>query len=725
MKSAAFTAVILATLFLAVLGGEQAQAQVKQDHPRIWLTPELKAELVDRLNRNTTNAQALRDWCDDHMNDSGSNYINNRATSLLQAINHALLYQLEGNTSYADRAVEIILYAFDHPYSSYTIDSWVGFDNYYNTRYLMPAVALVTDWCWDNMTTAQRDRCVNQLDRWCSLLIADEPWSWRDPSNNFYFGHMWGLVSAAYAIYHHSPNAPAYLAEGKDVMMTEGIKYTKNEETAWPIFDNYTGRAKGGIWNEGTAYGCVNNDFLPSAILAVRSAEDPNYASDFPFANEFILAYLHSSYPNGIWTYSDGDGATRGTVNPTVRVPILFTMALAEGRTIHYGQKWINDWSYHTTWGYKLYNEFIWYDDQLEEVDYTREVGNFYYLEGVQTLFWRSDWTSDACWVMMKMGVLNTDHAHNGLGNFIIYRNGYLAADKSAIIQADMAYSDADHNDLFIQPSDDRRLYWGHSVVEHIENTADYIYFAGDLTGPYTAQPDYRNNVVAHKEREFLFIKDELALVIMDRGSTFEASRDKVFQLYTENTPTASGSDYRVSNGTWDMVLHPAWPSNAYASAESNGIPILRVRTPETSQEKAFLNVVKVTATGESFQTAPVSIDNQELAGTAFQSGGGVLDYVAVFSNDIDGDMPQFSNFTMTYNYYSTVIRVFVADLDPNTTYYYGHQESGGAIAITVATSGGGMAGSAETSNEGVLSFLVYPGEEPQPLVAPQNPKIR
>ncbi|NIM19915.1 MAG: hypothetical protein GTO51_06675 [Candidatus Latescibacteria bacterium] len=696
-------------------------AVVKQQHPRIWLTPELKAKLVDRLNRNTPNAQELTSWCDQHINDGLSEYITSRATNLLRAINYALLYQITGDTRYAERAVQIIEYAFANPYTGYTIDSWVSFDNYYNSRYLVPAVAIVLDWCYDYMTSQRRTVFIDQLDTWASMIVNAEPWSWRDPSNNYFYGHMWGLLTTGYAIYGHHPNADNYLHEARDVMLPEGIKYASGEQVQWPTFDNYIGRAKGGMWNEGTAYGTVNNEFLCSAVLAIRSAESIEF-SQFTFPNEAILFYIHALYPNNTNTYADGDGASRGGIDAKVRVPQLFCGELATGDAKKYGQYWVNQYTDRVTWSYKLYNEFLWYDDQQEALDYRPYRPDYYWDEGVQTLFWRSDWSNNACWIMLKLGLLNTDHAHNGLGHFIIYKNGYLVSDKAAETGGTMLLSDADHNTLFIRPSDDRKLYWGASQLEHFEATTDYIYLAGDLSSPYLDQPSYRNNVVEHKEREFLLLKDDLALVVMDRGKSFDAQVDKIFNVFLPSTPVPSGSGHRTTNGNYDLLVHTAWPTNAVQIPDTDGIPLLRVSTPQLVTEKTFLHVLRVVDRGGSLVAGDVQVNGANIVATAFQAKSGLLDYLVGYSNDLQGDIPSFGSFTLTYGYFSTAIRVFLMNLDPSTNFYVNNTENGGLVTITISRNplpGGGMLAS---TPDGVLSFIVQPGEPPHPPERPSAP---
>lgn len=705
------------------------RAAVKQEHPRIWLTAERKATLLERAGRNTQSWRTLTSWCESNFNDSPESYLGDAAygLSVLKIINFALVYQLNGNTAYADKALEIAEYIVNNPPRG-SLTEWFSYYRWYPARYAMPALAIALDWCWDEASTTQRTTIMNGLDELCSSMLADtDKWAWVDPSNNYYMGDMWGLLTGAYVLSGHDPyasDAVGYLSYARDTMLEQAMRYCKGEEILWTLWGNRTGRSKGGIWNEGTAYGSVNTEFLCSALQAVESAEGLVF-EDFEFPGETQLAYIYMTYPGGDHTYADGDGASWGGLGPTTRMPLLLANSCTDGIVRNYGQFWLDMHTSRITSDYKLYNEFIWYDDTAEAVDYRENLTqDYYYAEGVQTLFWRNGWGSDATWIMMKLGVLNTDHAHNGMGNFIVYKGGYLVADKSAVMQQGELFSDAHHNVLFVQPVDDKKLYWGHSDLEHLENTADYLYFAGDLTEPYTAQPDYRYNRVAHKEREFFLLKSDQSLVIMDRARTFDPAVEKVFRAYMENTPSSEGNGCRVSSSTSDLVLKPAWPSTASASLGSSGIPLVSVSSPGDYAEKTFVNVMRVDQRGGSLNTAQLQISDPAFAGAAFQAGSGTLDYVTVFSNDIEGDIPQFDRVTLSYNYYSLAVRVFVMNLAPSTTYYFANSESGGMIDVTLSTSALGSGGSATTSAEGVLSFFVYPGEDPQPLTPPAGIRI-
>ncbi len=705
-----------------------AFAQVKTEHPRIWLTDERIAVLQDRLARNTYNANYIRNWCATHINDDVSPYVTARASELARALNYAILYQANGDVSYARRAVEIIEYAFDHPYSGYdlNLDTWISYDNWYTTRYLVPHVALVLDWCYDWMSQSQRDRFIGQLDTWADMLIKAEPWAWHDPSNNYYFGYMWALTTTAYAIYGHNENAPAYLAVAK-TMITEAVKYSRGEEVAWAISGNTTGRAKGGFWNEGTSYGALNTRWLCSSIIAVKDAEGVDYPDPFfTYYNEAIYAVIYGTCPDGARLYSDGDGA-KGEIGDPFRTTYLFAVAMAEGDTKRYGQHWLNTITSNMREAVKLYKEFLWYDDLLEPLDYSGRIPDHYVLDGIQTVFWRSGWGQNDTWMAFKAGVLNTDHAHNGLGGFMIFKEGFLATDKAIETGETMMHGDSDHNCLIIpsNPGDyaNGKLYWGKSAVEHFKSEPEYLYFAADISGPYLAQPDYRNNSVIHKEREFFLIKEEGVLAIMDRGTSFD--QDKTFQIYLHNQAVPSGSKYVSSNGNAELGIYTAYPPGTVTSLETSGIPLIRVSTAAFQNTKTFVHLLKVSEPQAGFQARGVTVAGGLLAAGAFTSTASGLDYLVAFSNDPEGDTPSAGTMTLTVEYYTSAIVGYVADMTPNSDYYVSDSTEGANLILTISDQPSGNSGLYASNEEGVLYFIRYHEEDPLPTIVPEGVKIK
>jgi hypothetical protein len=558
------------------------------------------------------------------------------------------------------------------------------------------------------MSESRRARLVTQLDDWAARIMDSDPRGFEDPSSSYYYGHMWALIAAGYAIWGHHPNAETYIEHARDVMLEEGIKYAEGEEVAWPVWDNTTGRAAGGMWNEGTHHGMASTELLVSAIRAVGSAEGIYY-TDFDFPDDFVYFNIFATYPGGGRTYAEGDGALGG-LDATVRVPVLMAMSLTAGSVLGHGQHWVQTLTTPTTTvrSYKLYNEFIWYDDEVEAVDYTSSFGEQWIAQGSQTLLWRDGWGDDALFMAFRIGLLNTDHAHNGLGHFTVYRGGDLVADKALEEGDSTLYEDLHHNVLYIpphDPTDEGRLYWGSSTIEHYVGNMAYLYLAGDMTGVYTSQPADRNNTVAHKEREFFLVKAQDVLLVMDRGASFDAAHDKVFQLHFGSTPTASGDDHRVSTSSADLIVHTVHPADATASLDVTGTPRLRVATAGSELAKTFLHMLRVTDTGGSLHEIPLAIDTADVVGAAFGSTDGATDTLVTFSSDDEGDVPAAGSWTLTFDHVGTTAVCYFLDLEPGTTYYEDHALTGTTLEITISTTDLGSGSSYRASSEGILSF--------------------
>ncbi|MBN1883918.1 MAG: hypothetical protein JW876_00170 [Candidatus Krumholzibacteriota bacterium] len=735
MKRLSFCTTLVLLVSLAGASLAPALGAVRQDHPRIWLTDERIAALNDRMNRNTTNAHRLESWCDSHMGDALSGYIDSRAIGMLKAVNYALMYQLDpaSNGRYAQRAVQIIEYAFDNPYSSYTLNTWLAYDNYYLSRYLMSSVAITVDWCYDWLAANRPDalaRFSNQLDAWATTIMTGAGFAWNDPSNNFYYGHMWALLTSGYALYGDNPDAELWLARARDVMLPEAIHYTRGEQIPWYTWDNRTGRAKGGMWNEGTAYGNVDNELISSTILAVQSAEGiaGNEYEEFVWPDEVIRFYLHATYPTGDHLIAEGDDTGQVPLNPKVRVPLLFMVHLSDSQWKNYGQYWLNNNASQDYYDYKLYNEFIWYDDRLGQVDYRSALAdsNFYYLEGTQILLYRSGWGPNDTWASFRAGVNNTDHGLNGFGNFILYRGGYLATDKAPELDDRFLESDVHHNCLYIPLESDRKLFWGASTIKHRRETGSYYYFAADLSGPYLAQPDYRDNVVEHKEREFFLLTGEGSVVVMDRGRSYDEGRQKYFQVYTHTTAVPDGPDYRMTNGSADMVIHTAWPqgSEVTRGIDTYGMPRFRAYDPSPDRTETFLHVMKTAAAGGPFTSVAVTPGRPDLmVGAAFGSDIPQLGYLVAFSNAIDGATPGDAvDFTFARPW--STLRLYAMNLAPNATYYVSLSTTETTATVGFSRSFSASAQRMTTNEDGILFAQIPLGEAPAPPATPEKKTI-
>jgi hypothetical protein len=682
------------------------------DHPRIWLTPLVMEELELRQESSTPNAVTIRDWCSDHGEDDLTSYVDSRGLGVLGAVNYALLYRIQSSPTYAQRAGQIVEYALDNPYTGYTADAWIEYDDFGAAHNLVPAVAIVLDWCWEALSESRRSRLVEQLDSWAARLMAAEPPGWQDPSSPEFYGHMWALLAAGYAIWGHSPDAETYISHARDVMIEEGIAFASGGEISWPVWDSTTGRANGGMWSAGTHHGNTASEYLFSAMLAELSAEGVVH-DGFDFPSEVVRFNIHATCPGGGCTHAEGDGAL-GTLGPATRIPVLMAMALSDAATRGHGQFWVDEATTPTTTAtpYRLFSEFIWYDEDQVPVDYTPTIGNSLWTEGTQTLLWRSGWGDDALWITMRIGLLGTDHAHNGLGHFTVYRNGWLVADRGIEDEDGSLHGDVHHNVLYIPPadtSDEGRLYWSASTIEHISVNMAYAYLAGDMSDVYAAQPSSRSNTVSHKERELFLVSGAQTLFVMDRGASFDAAHDKIFQLHFASDPVATSAGHRVSGTGVDLVVHTAHPAGATGAVETAEGHRLRVTTTDSTQAKSFLHVLRVVDSGADALLVPVTSSEAEVLAVAAGSDDGSADTVVTFSDDPEGDPPGATSWTLSFDLTGTLVRCFFLDLDPATTYYVVHALTGSALDVTVSTTDPGSATSHTPNEHGILSFEFTP----------------
>jgi hypothetical protein len=466
------------------------------------------------------------------------------------------------------------------------------------------------------------------------------------------------------------------------------------------------------MWSSGTHHGNAASEHLFSAMLAELSAEGVVHEG-FDFPSEVVRFNIHATCPGGGCTHAEGDGAL-GTLGPATRIPVLMAMALSDASTRGHGQFWVDAATTPTTTAtpYRLFSEFIWYDEDQVPVDYTPTIGNSLWAEGTQTLLWRSGWGDDALWITMRIGLLGTDHAHNGLGHFTVYRNGWLVADRGIEDADGSLHGDEHHNVLYVppaDPSDEGRLYWGASTIEHLSVNMAYAYLAGDMSDVYAAQPPSRSNTVSHKEREFFLVSGAQTLFVMDRGASFDAAHDKIFQLHFAADPVVTSAGHRASGTGADLVVHTAHPAGASGAVETAEGHRLRVTTTDSTQAKSFLHVLRVVDSGAGALLVPVASTEAEVLATAVGSADGSADTVVTFSGDPEGDPPGAASWTLSLDLTGTLVRCFFLDLDPATTYYVVHALTGSALDVTVSTTDPGSATSHTPNEHGILSFEFTP----------------
>ncbi|MBA3542384.1 MAG: hypothetical protein H0T79_22400, partial [Deltaproteobacteria bacterium] len=220
---------------------------VPTNHPRIYLSPN-RDRLTTALGANTVAARRFKSSVDSWMN--GGDLWG------FPAWNAALMGQLSSSPQYCAAAIadtDAMVTTAEAAVASGNAPE-VARDSYLYIGEEVGGLALVYDWCFDTLTSAQRSRWVAFADqavwnvwhhetaKWGNATIPWTGWSVDNPSNNYYYSFLRATMLLGLATKNENPNADAWLAKFDDKV--------KNQ-----LVPTYEADLQGGGSREGTGYG--------------------------------------------------------------------------------------------------------------------------------------------------------------------------------------------------------------------------------------------------------------------------------------------------------------------------------------------------------------------------------------------------------------------------------------------------------------------------------------
>jgi uncharacterized protein (TIGR03437 family) len=255
-----------------------------------------------------------------------------------------------------------------------------------------------------------------------------------------------------------------------------------------------------------------------------------------------------------------------------------------------------------------------------------------YFAPGPQYLYGRSAWGENATTFHVQFGPLEgTGHAHYDAGNWQIWRNGRWLSRET------VAYSEnlAGYANNGVTPAGDSPMHNvilmngrglayspsnGGARLRRLESRPDYVYAAADLTPAYrnhqvpSPRRDRDNPVVAHVEREFLFLRPLETMVVLDRLESNSsvmpaASVVKTFLAHFEQMPVIEDAGNVLAvNGDQALritTLVPSAPSHRIVN-EGGTVGQYRLEMETSgSAQSYFLNVMQARdAAGQNLQAA-------------------------------------------------------------------------------------------------------------------------
>ncbi|MEJ7603824.1 MAG: hypothetical protein WKG01_38415, partial [Kofleriaceae bacterium] len=218
------------------------------EHPRIYLTPN-RARLEASLAANTPAATRFQAKVDQWV--GGSDLWG------FQAWNGALLGQLTGQAKYCTKSIAVVeaqVAAAESKIAAQEAPEVAG-DSYLQIGEEVGDLALVYDWCFEQVTPAQRTRWLAYANqaiwnvwhpteaKWGGRTMPWSGWSVNNPSNNYYYSFLRATMLVGLA------------AKGEDAQADEWIVKFHDDKIMSQLVPTFESDLVGGGSREGTGYG--------------------------------------------------------------------------------------------------------------------------------------------------------------------------------------------------------------------------------------------------------------------------------------------------------------------------------------------------------------------------------------------------------------------------------------------------------------------------------------
>jgi hypothetical protein len=512
---------------------------VRQNHPRLFLTPERLTLLKSRAAANAPKFKDLKLIADAALTPAVT------GGSDVSIQNCGLLYQITGDPKYATKAIQLMEIMIAAPSGVITRDSG------YDTRNLFPTLALGYDWCYDRLTDDQKQRICRRLEQWVEWTWPDTnparagAWAVNNPGNNYWIGFL-STWMVGLALLGDSPKASGFIS----------LAQQKWQQVGRPYYDRYH---KGGYPSEGTAYG------KPGALLEVLAAHstatDENLLDPATLAwvKEVAYCWMHVTAPSLRHIYPGGDQA-RISAAPTSeydRLVGLLLLNFLTGPEAGYIKWWLDHItpSSMNAWKYYRWNEFLWYRDDVPALDYRRRIPTMHFAPGMGWVSVRSSWETSGTQVIHSCGPLKQDHNNFACNGVMIFRGEWLLGSAVLNSSSGLKKECIDNN----APVFGGRLQMVQRLPEvpketmHIikaEDGLEHSYIVGDATDAYAYyKPPGQARVLNSYVRHTVFLKPNY-VVLIDVVDLIDKRVDKNFPLnFLREPQIRSSNSFEVTGG--------------------------------------------------------------------------------------------------------------------------------------------------------------------------------
>jgi hypothetical protein len=505
--SASFISFLIGVSRVSAQPGSQATA-----NRYLLVTPAQLLRMQQKVLNNSPEWVRLRD--------NVNAYMNTIDYDRCSAENIALVYLLTHDAKYAIAALSWARDIMDQKRHPVRFDSYLLFGEY------MRGIALVLNYCWDALTTAQQTEMSTYLDRWTYELWFDNQgsgWGLKDPGNNYHMAFLEGTAFAGYALRAAGhPKADKYI----------GVLLDKLNRKRG-VMDYVNTRVLGGDWHEGVNYGERSKQRLYAALSVIASMDGKNYFSKSSFFANSIYYAHYQLQPGNRYIYPGGDLARDSAmpVSPYDRDYIqTATYWLPDSSARRYGQWYLTHIvsAYAepggSKWPWFYYKDMIYKQSLPSLAQGTLPLS--YQATGTKWLNFRSGWGANAtCVSLSGSPIIDQDHAHHDVGSFTIWKKGWLAMDANTLSNSGLLWEPAAHNMLQVPGSERRNVPVVPGLTRYWDAT-QFCYAQVNGTNLFRTKGDPKDIVLMDEwTREFIYLKPDTVMVY-DRvhpkpGSTY------------------------------------------------------------------------------------------------------------------------------------------------------------------------------------------------------------
>ncbi len=537
-------------------GGGGKEPVLEENHPRIYL-PRNKTRLVAAVAAARPEATRFMKMVDGWM---GGNDV-----YLFQAWYAALASQLTGDSKYCTAAIKKV--DADVTAEEKLIASGgrpeLARDSYLYVGEAVSDIMLTYDWCFDQVAAGQKTRWLKLADQavwnvwhhetatWGGKVFDWSGWAVDNPSNNYYYSFLRATMLLGLG------------AHGEIASGDEWITMFRDAKIGSELIPQFTMDLVGGGSREGTGYG-VSMKALFELYDFWEGSTGEDIAAKTEHARQSLRTTIHQIVPTLDRLAPTGDHARDSTASlyDYHRHYLLELMARYPSDAAAGPSKTLLASSSvpEMISPFNFVHELLNSAPELVGMPLAT-LGRSHYASGIGQIYTRTSWAKDATWLNFSVGAYTESHAHQDQGNFLIYKDGWLAYDPIIDSHSGIPQDTKYHNIVRVVANgqDVKQQYGTLSKLQAMHRGDGWFHAAADLTPAYKGAAS-----VTKMEREWVFIEPN-ALVVFDRVVT-AADTQQVWQLNFPEVPTLNGVTATMTAAGHTLTTQRLLPTNAVSS---------------------------------------------------------------------------------------------------------------------------------------------------------------